>query len=398
MIRFDKTKCIRRMLGAGLLSMTFATSALAAPPMPVTNPNFSALQSLSSLSTMFTNMSAVIGLAAVTSTAYYGVPDPAKSGIDPNALRFDSNQQSPQVTQSLENSGTSSLLANLGQGMLTGFFKNSGTYLPPLVPGKVNTSSAYCVPASDTWISNSSLGLVGPKFNYEGSGSVCGKTAVNYYEKNASYFRNNAALRVNTLLNPDNSDVTKAQAANPAALDFISFVSGLTSSYSLPQFISNSFNSSATALASDSVKKMFTKKLSQKGSQVVEMRTYLSQLSVAVNNLYHIYLQNLANIPNPQAGKGKYLIPNAKGFVSRNQMMSYLADHRLQDPNWAKQLLKANPAALMRQQALMQAINLMELDKIRQSMQRLTASMSTMQMELLAQQKKFQAASTNTDS
>lgn len=321
-----------------------------------------------------TNTNDMLSIDGTLFNDYFGMPLPT-SGF--KLTQFDNRNQASNVSAQLQNApATNGLLSMQTNPILADFIQN-GNYSPL-------DNAAYCMPGSDTWIvatnDKKQRYYLQPKFQI---GSQFNCLNISGYKQNKMDYANNAAFRFNSLINEDKYETSaKSPAVNPAALSFIAFASGLMTHLNIKPFLIKKIDAN-----NNSERSQFSNKLGNNTAYVAKLRTYMARLSVGLNNLYHIYVENYANIPNKAKQGGKAIIPSAGKFVSRNQILSYLATERLRNPNFGTALLKAGPAALERQSVEEQAVQTWELDQIRQSLARLNAAMSTMQLEVLDQQK-----------
>lgn len=127
------------------------------------------------------------------------------------------------------------------------------------------------------------------------------------------------------------------------------------------------------------------------------VRSYVAALSLGVSNLYHLYAERApinANSQNPapfnvlnNAGLGAIaqLPTNSPQFPAASplQIDQYSATRRFNDPSWRNGVQEASPTVLAREQLYLLAEIRYEMFMSRMELQRMTAAMSILQIEML---------------
>lgn len=167
---------------------------------------------------------------------------------------------------------------------------------------------------------------------------------------------------------------TPAQKQN--ALNFIQFASGLAEPVGT---LDMSKCTSSKCLQQPAVAKY-----------LASLRAYAAKQSVGLSTLYEMFAQrNL--LMQDQNGNPIHLGQNA-GLpttspnypdASPDQVEYYLASRRVNDPNWYASMETANSTTLMRENLYIAAENRMEMMKMRRDIERLTAIIAVMQLEVL---------------
>lgn len=165
-------------------------------------------------------------------------------------------------------------------------------------------------------------------------------------------------------------------AQKQSALNFIQFASGL-----------------AEPIATLDMSKCTSTKCLQQpavAKYLATLRAYAAKQSVGLSTLYEMFAQRnlLTQDQNGNAihlGQNAGLPTNSPNYpdASPSQVEYYMASRRVNDPNWYSAMETANSTTLMRENVYIAAENRMEMFKLRQDIERLTAIIAVMQLEVL---------------
>ena len=226
----------------------------------------------------------------------------------------------------------------------------------------------------------------------------------------ANLYTKNATFNVKTLVGKSIYDKVKFTSdetfVNPAALDYILYMAGTALPLQLPPFITNSeYNTEKLKEGETS--------LGETASQeyLIKLRSYVSQLSAGLSNLYFFYNERLPSMKlnNDPAlatavARGLPVINNNGTWTSKLALEEYMATWRVRDygPNpadkdhpttpvnnvWRQTIASSTPINLQRELVYIAAAKLYELHQLRLAIQRLTITMTSMQLADLRKQRK----------
>lgn len=202
------------------------------------------------------------------------------------------------------------------------------------------------------------------------SADICKTAQMPLAEQTASY-------NLDTLLGPTvyqsiNIGGNSTLDQNQSAQAFIQLLSGLNS----PMPVVNFSN-----VASKDLPDLLNR--TDVINYLTALRSYAAQEGVGLSNLYHYYAERVsvtglgaaANLPPPTGS----MIPPIN--ASPLQVEDYYANRRLNDSNWYSQMQNASPAAIQREQLYLLAEIRSELFKNRMEMERMTATLSAMELQ-----------------
>lgn len=228
---------------------------------------------------------------------------------------------------------------------------------------------AYCIPGSDSY------GKFAPKDPCR-SINVYAQTSQNL--AGTSNYPLNAAFSAETLLEPlaytylakDKSDKTVSQPA----LDFITFISGLTKPVDLPSVLTASSG------------KVDSSKITERETrdQLLQLRSLAASYSMGLYVFNKMYAERLPTVRNEQkiSGKTQEIVPGGGKMVSARQVEHYIATRRITDQKWRDGINQSDPIALQREIVFAMADQLHESYLLRQSIDRMAAISATMQLKM----------------
>lgn len=188
-----------------------------------------------------------------------------------------------------------------------------------------------------------------------------------------------ANIDVNSVLGPLVYDKDQKQTAE----NFINSASSLGSPLNIVDLVDQA-NKSKTKTTAASLSAVQNTQLAR---YLTSLRIYAAMQSVGLSNLYQFYAERLpSNVPDDD--KNKALVMGLQGInlpnASQLQVENYMATRRLTDPQWVASLSNDSPAALLRQIAILMAENLLESYNNRMATERLTVTMSMIELQQTA--------------
>lgn len=113
-----------------------------------------------------------------------------------------------------------------------------------------------------------------------------------------------------------------------------------------------------------------------------ELRLYAAMQAIGLSNLNQFYAERMPSKVTETANKPLFKALNALGMPNASQLQveNYMATRRITDPDWVNSLAQDSPAALMRQMVILLAENLAELYNNRMTSERMTATLTAMEL------------------
>ena len=265
---------------------------------------------------------------------------------------------------------------------------------------------AVCIPGSDTAMTDDARKIISTKcqtkysnlYNLNLTHTYYDNTKINTkqspYNNDANQQNSNGvvlntAFNAETLMTPLVYLTSQGHSQRLPALDFIRYASGTATPFTMKKETADFITKLYSGNNSSDDKATLGQFLDnpENLAYFVKLRSYAASVSAGMHSLMAIYAQRLPTIAiDKDANKYKNSgLTLQNGKTSPRALEAYMATRRIRNKDWIEAIEKSPPVNLQREMVYAQADQLYETYLLRQSIERLEATMAVMQLSLQGQ-------------